>query len=139
LPIFVKVVVDLEHGLLIIPMQRCNRCNLEKPLTEEFFYALKARKKHPTDTWQSHCKECWREINKENKKKIKAKKKALSVESGLELIPDHTSAPSDQLISATPVPNTTAPNTETSTDADDDVTGSMMFVREYQIQDGLPE
>jgi hypothetical protein len=114
-------------------MQRCNRCEIEKPLTEEFFYVLKARKKHPTDGWQSHCKECWQEINRENKKNIKARKKALSVESGLENTLDPTSVPSNQPISVPIVVIPIAPNIKTNIivddDDEDDVVGSMFYAR----------
>lgn len=57
--------------------KRCNKCGEHKPLTEEFWYVHHARKGHPKDSWQSHCRECWKLINRLNKLRIRLAKKSL--------------------------------------------------------------
>lgn len=54
----------------------CKRCNVEKPLNAEFWYVQRARDSHPTPGWQSHCRECWREINRTNKQKRRLAKRS---------------------------------------------------------------
>jgi len=74
----------------------CNRCGKLKPLTPEFWYVQRARDGHPTPGWQSHCRECWREINRLNKQRIRKSKKAINVGSGLgnlELLTSVTTVP----------------------------------------------
>jgi len=50
--------------------KRCNKCAVLKPATPEFFYVQRARDGHK-EGWESHCRECWKEINKANKKRIR--------------------------------------------------------------------
>jgi len=50
----------------------CTKCNIRKPLTEEFFYRARPTATHKKEgSWQSHCKDCWKEINKANKFRIR--------------------------------------------------------------------
>lgn len=53
-------------------MKICKRCGEGKPATEEFWYKARPRKGHK-EGWQSNCKICWKEVNKENKARIRRK------------------------------------------------------------------
>lgn len=55
----------------MLEVRVCKRCGQEKQLTAEFWYVQRARDGHPKGGWQSHCRECWRQINKHNKQKRK--------------------------------------------------------------------
>lgn len=49
----------------------CPRCKLEKELTEENFYPARPRRNHKGCGWQSYCKVCWKDINREQREKKK--------------------------------------------------------------------
>jgi hypothetical protein len=53
--------------------KRCSRCSMVYPLTIEYFYVARPHGKHKSSGWQSHCKNCWKSINKENKLRMKKK------------------------------------------------------------------
>lgn len=57
----------------------CHKCNIEKPLTEEFFYRARPTATHKKEgNWQSHCKACWKVINKLNKLRVKVRGNVLN-------------------------------------------------------------
>lgn len=49
----------------------CPKCLIAKELTEENFYVARPREGHNKVGWQSGCKDCWKQINKANKKRIR--------------------------------------------------------------------
>ncbi len=54
------------------PLKYCKKCTKKKPATSEYWYIQRARKGHK-EGLQSNCKDCWKEINKLNKKRIRQK------------------------------------------------------------------
>lgn len=50
----------------------CTNCTHEKPLTEDYWYIARPREGHPSQGWQSFCRQCWRDKNKANKQRRKA-------------------------------------------------------------------
>lgn len=52
-------------------LKKCNKCNRQKPLTQDYWYRISPRKGHKNAGWQSHCKECWKTINRLNKERRK--------------------------------------------------------------------
>ena len=54
------------------PLKHCKRCHMLKPATAEFWYVQRAREGHK-EGLQSNCRNCWKEINRENKKRIRQK------------------------------------------------------------------
>lgn len=51
----------------------CGRCKEEKALSEANFYPARPTATHPKGGWQSHCKVCWKVINKANREIRKAR------------------------------------------------------------------
>ena len=49
----------------------CTKCGKEKPLNEDNFYPARPTATHKKGGWQSHCKECWRTINRLNKSRMR--------------------------------------------------------------------
>lgn len=49
------------------PKKFCSKCGIEKPATEEYFYIARPSGRHKTASFQSNCKLCWIEVNRENK------------------------------------------------------------------------
>lgn len=49
----------------------CPKCGKEKTLTEDNFYLARPRMGHKKAGWQSYCKACWKQINLNNKLRIK--------------------------------------------------------------------
>lgn len=56
----------------MIEVKTCSKCLVPKPLTEEFFYRARPTATHKKGGWQSHCRTCWKGINKLNKCRIKS-------------------------------------------------------------------
>lgn len=52
-----------------VSIKKCGRCGNQKPLTVENFYVLRPSASHPKGGWQAHCKSCWKDINKANKRR----------------------------------------------------------------------
>lgn len=63
---------DLDEILKVIDeYKQCTKCWEFKPLTEEYWYKARPREGHKKEGWQSYCRDCWKEINRANKKRIK--------------------------------------------------------------------
>lgn len=69
----------------------CKRCNAEKPLNDDYWYKQRPRIGHPKGSWQSNCKLCWRDVNRENKQRRKSLKQS-NVQNGFRLIQGHITA-----------------------------------------------
>lgn len=52
-----------------VKFKTCSRCGQAKTLTTDNFYILRPTTTHPNGGWQAHCKDCWREVNRANKKR----------------------------------------------------------------------
>jgi len=50
-------------------VKTCTKCNAEKTLDESNFYVLRPSASHPNGGWQAHCRECWKQINSNNKRR----------------------------------------------------------------------
>lgn len=62
----------IQGGLAVVQAsKKCNKCDIVKPLTEEYWYKISPRKGHKNAGWQSHCRECWKTINRLNKERRK--------------------------------------------------------------------
>jgi hypothetical protein len=55
----------------LLKIRVCPKCSVAKPLSVDYFYIARPRGKHKTPGWQSYCKDCWKEINAENKMRRK--------------------------------------------------------------------
>lgn len=63
-------VLDLEGNFSRLEKTKlCQKCGESKPLTTEFWYVQRSRAGHNKPGWQSHCRECWKQINRVNKTK----------------------------------------------------------------------
>jgi Zn-finger nucleic acid-binding protein len=63
-----------KGDVLTPPVKTCTRCGSVWPLTGEYWYVARPRGNHKSQGWQSHCRECWKDINRLNKIARKAKK-----------------------------------------------------------------
>jgi nitrate/TMAO reductase-like tetraheme cytochrome c subunit len=63
------------EGETVISVRRCLKCKTIKLENTDNFYKRAASGKHRTAGWNVYCKECWKEINGENK----LRRKLLSV------------------------------------------------------------
>lgn len=52
----------------------CRKCYTMFPATKDYFYSYAPKRDHPHGGLQPYCKNCWKTINAENKKKMKEKK-----------------------------------------------------------------
>ena len=57
----------MEDESEIIPVRQCSVCKHVKLANSDNFYWRAASGKHKTPGWNSTCKDCWKEINRQNK------------------------------------------------------------------------
>jgi len=59
--------------MFLFQLRTCTKCSKTKELSPVNWYIARPRKGHKAG-WQSYCIECWKDINKQNKERIKSEK-----------------------------------------------------------------